>query len=291
MLAWAAEKPLRLAVFQGHELENFFMTKIVEIYKQVFSMLQKNPTVLFLFLILGIFDAIALTILFFAPIPPVSYVLAPIIRTFWTDQFLHYPYNFLLLPKLFGHAHFLISTVIGVFISGLIIKKIEADTKGETISTLFAFGFVLKKYISLVVAWLISYGVFTVGLKGLLYLLPKNLLIQMAGGFVLALLIQSIFAFLLPSLIIVDQGFLRSFLEGLRCGLKNVGIMSAIFAVPMLLVFAASFAKLYTSLFVQIYPELVLWVLAGGIVITLVVDILITSSATLMFLKVRNKKS
>ncbi len=107
----------------------------------------------------------------------------------------------------------------------------------------------------------------------------------------MGLLIQSIFAFLLPSLIIVNQGFFYSFLEGLRCGLKNVGIMSALFAVPMLLVFAASFAKLYTPLFVQIYPELVLWVLAGGIVITLIVDILITSSATLVFLKGRNEKS
>lgn len=268
----------------------FFMTKIVEIYKQVFLMLQKNPTVLFLFLILGIFDGVALTILSFAPIPPVSHLLAPIIRTFWSDQYLHYPSNFLLLPKLFGHAHFLISTIFGVFISGMIIKKIEADNQGQKISTLSAAGYVFKKYISLVVVWLISYGAFTLSLKGSLYILPPNVTIQLVSSFILSLMVQSVVAFLIPSLIIVNRNFFYAFWNGLKMGLQNIALMGAIFFIPMFLAFGLSFAKLYTPFFVRVYPEAVLWVLAGGIVIMLIVDVLVTSSATLVLLKVRNEK-
>src|SRR3989338_1102249 len=143
----------------------FFWPQVVEIYKQVFSVLRKNPKILFLFFVIGVLDFVALALLFLAPSPPVSYVLAPIIRTFWGNHFLHYPDNFLLLPKLFGHAHFLISTVIGVFITGLVIKQIEGEYTGEKSSTISSIQLVLKKYISLVIAWLISYGVYVASLR------------------------------------------------------------------------------------------------------------------------------
>ncbi len=266
------------------------MTKIVEIYKQVFQVLRKNPIIMILFLVLGVLDGIALTVLFFAPIPPVSYILAPVIRTFWTEQYLHYPYNFLLLPKLFGHVHFLISTVIGVFIGGLIIKKIEADQLGQNVSTLMAAGSIFKKYFSLVIAWLLMYGVFVVSLKGLLYILPKTFLIQLSGGFILGLLVQSILTFIFPVLVLVNGGFFRSIGTALRYGLRNIGMMSVVLAIPMLLALGLSVLKLYTPTFIKFYPELVLWVLAGGIVITLIVDMFITSASTLVFLKVRNDK-
>ncbi|MBI4358217.1 MAG: hypothetical protein HY584_02865 [Candidatus Omnitrophica bacterium] len=269
----------------------FFWSRIVEIYQQVFSVLRKNPTVLFLFIWIGIFDVLALVVLFSAPTPPFSYVLAPIIRTFWNDRFLHYPDNFLLLPKLFGHAHFVISTVFGVFISGLVIKKIEADAKGEQLSILSAAGKIFRYYFSLVIVWLISYAVFSFALKGIAWILPKNLWIQLGGAFILGVLIQSLVAFLIPAILIVEKGFLRALGEGFRVGIKNIALMSALILVPMLFAFLISFARLYTPLFVQIQPEIVLWVLACGIVISLLADIFVTCSAALLFLKVRERSS
>jgi hypothetical protein len=271
--------------------KSIFWSRIVEIYQQVFSMLKKNPTILFLFFTIGILDFIALIVLFLAPSAPVSYVLAPIIRTFWSDYFLHYPNNFLLLPKLFGHAHFLISTVVGVFITGLVVKQIEAEVTGQKISTVKAAAIVIRKYFSLVLVWLVSYGIFTLSLKGILPLLPSNIWIHLAGGFFLGLLIQSIFLFLIPALILVKQGFVKSLLEGFRFGIKNVLLTGALIAVPTFLALLVSFTKLFTPRLVRIQPEIVLWVLAGGIVISLFIDVLITSSATLLFLKGRTERS
>src|SRR3989338_2380469 len=260
----------------------FFWSRIVEIYRQVFSMLGKDPTILFLFITLGVLDFIALVVLFLAPSAPISYMLAPIIRTFWSDYFLHYPHNFLLLPKLFSHAHFLISTVVGVFITGLIVKKIEAEVTGQRLSTLAAAGVVARKYFSLVLVWLVTYAFFTLALKGILPLLPRNMWIHLAGGFLLSLFIQSVFVFLIPALILLEQGFFKGLWEGFRFGMKNILLTSVLIAVPMFLAVAVSFAKLYTSYFVRVRPEIVLWVIAGGVLISLLIDILITSSATLL---------
>ena len=273
------------------EKQTFFWSKVIKIYQQVFSVLRKNPMVFFLFLLIALLDLVALMVLYFAPSPPVLNVLGPVIRSFWGDSYLHYPNNFLLLPKLFSHAHFLISTIVGVFITGIIIKKIEAETLGQKVSTLSAAGRIFKRYFSLVAAWLLSYGIFVFALKGILPLLPKNLWLQVGSGFFLGLIIQSVLAFLLPALVLIENGFFKTLFLGFRFGVKNILLTGALIFVPMMLILILSVARLFTPLFVRIHPELVLWVLCAGIVVSLLVDICVTSSATLLFLKVRNEKS
>lgn len=269
----------------------FFMRQIVEIYQQVFSVLRKNPMIYLLFIWIGVLDLIALVLLFLAPSPPVSFILAPIIRTFWSDQYLHYPDNFLLLPKLFGHAHFLISTVIGVFITGLVIKQIEGEWSGKKSSIISTVQLVLKKYISLVLAWLISYGVYVAGLRILMTLLPPVFPVQLLASFLLGVAIQSILGFFLPALILLNQGFLRGLWEAMQFGLRNILLTSSIILVPVFLALCFSVAKLYTPFFVRFHPEIVLWVLAGGIVLSVLVDLWVTSSVTLIYLKARQGKS
>ena len=236
-------------------------------------------------------DLIALVLLFLAPSPPVSYLLAPIIRTFWSDQYLHYPDNFLLLPKLFGHAHFLISTVIGVFVTGLVIKQIEGDWSGDRPTAISSMQLVLKKYVALVVAWLISYGVYVASLRLLMAVLPPVFpAVQLLVNFLLGVAVQAILAFFLPVLIVLNQGFLRSFWEAIRFGARNILLTSALILLPIFLALCFSVAKLYTPFFVRVHPELVLWVLATGIVISVLVDLWVTSSVTLLYLKVRQEK-
>lgn len=267
------------------------MRQIVEIYQQVFSVLRKNPIIYFLFIWVGVLDLIALALLFLAPSPPVSYLIAPIIRTFWSDQYLHYPDNFLLLPKLFGHAHFLISTVVGVFITGLVIKQIEGEYTGEKSSTISSMQIVLKKYISLVIAWLISYGVYVAGLRLLMILLPPVFPVQLFASFLLGVVIQAVLAFFLPALIVLNQGFLRGLWEATRFGARNVLLTSAVILLPVFLALCFSVAKLYTPFFVRVHPEIVLWILAVGIILSVLVDLWVTSSVTLLYLKARQGKS
>ena len=269
---------------------NFFWTKSVEVYQQTFSVLKINPIIWIPFLLIGVLDFLALAVLFFAPSPPFSYILGPIIERLWSWRYLHYPDNFLLLPKLFHHAHVAIVSIAGVFVTGLAIKRIELEATGGARQNTFSLAsFVAKHYFSLVAAWVISYAVFTFALKLVFLWLPRIGLIQILGAFLFGLALQALFAFFLPAIILFEKGFLRGLWKGLVLGYRNFGTTVTILFLPMFVMIALSFIKSFNPYLVKWYPESVLWVLAIGIVVTLIVDILVTSATTILFLKVRNQ--
>lgn len=263
------------------------LKKYLELYHQTFTALKENPTICLLFILLGVLDLAALTVLFFSPSEPLSIVIAPIIRTFWGERFLHYPDNFLLLPKLYNHAHFLILSAVGIVITGIAIKKIEAYTKGDSLSTASATLPVLQRYFSILLAWLFSYGSFTFLLKHALRRLPPDLWFQLAAGFLIGLLLQSFFAFLLPVVVLANERFLKNFRQGILLGAKHILFTSTVLLLPMALVVGISYLKALSPVFVRTYPEGVIWILAGGIIVSMLVDLFVTSSTTLLFLKVR----
>lgn len=266
---------------------DFFWPKFVEVYQQAFFVLIKDPTIWIPFVFLGVLDFIALVFLFLAPSPPVSYVVAPIVRTFWSSRFLHYPENFLLLTKLQTHAHFLTATVFGVFVTGMAIKKIEVGLKQESgISTLQTSQEVFKRYISLVIAWLASFFFFKFLFNFLNPLLTINLWIQLGVGYFVAVIVQALLSFIIPSVLLREGGFFKSIWAGIVFGFKNLGITSALMVAPLLIVTLVSFAKGLAPILINYYePDSVLWILAGGIVLTVIADIWVTSVTAVLFLR------
>lgn len=266
-----------------------FGAKIVEIYQQTISLLSENPTILFLFLMIALMDALALTVLYFAPSKPFSILLAPIIRAFWSEAFLHYPKNFILLPKLFNHAHFVILTFVGIVITGIVVKKIEAHLQGGRVTTVSAAGPVMKRYFSLLVAWLLTYFSFWIAIKLIMPILPRSLPVQLTAGFGIALILQSLFVFLIPAIMIQGRGLLPDLVQGLLFGLINLPKTALLIAVPVVLVIGVSYFKSMAPVFVESYPEAVLWILGVSIGITMMVDMLITSATTILYVKARNQ--
>ncbi len=266
--------------------DDFFWPKFVEVYQQSFSVLIKDPTIWIPFIFIGVLDFVALALLFLAPSPPVSYVVAPIIRTFWSSRFLHYPENFLLLPKLQAHAHFLIATIFGVFVTGMAIKKIEAALKGDArLSTSTAIREVFGRYISLVVVWLFAYFLFKILFNFLNPILTMSLWVQLGAGYVVAVIVQALLGFIIPSVMLREGGFFKSVWEGVVFGFKNLGIASALMVAPLLAVTAVSFAKGLSPILVNYYePDSVLWILVVGIILTVIADILVTSVTAVLYL-------
>ncbi len=282
-------RPSTLGV-SAQGVRSFFWPRVVDIYRQVFEMLKKDPTLLILFALISLFDFVALLILFLAPIAPVSYILAPIIRTFWSDHYLHYPQNFILLPKLFNHAHFLIVATFGILVNALVVKKVENQViSGGKLPTLIAAGPVFKKYGVLLTAWLLVYFLFTTSLKVVFKVLPKILWLHLGVMFVMTLLGQAAAFFLLPSLLLSGKGFFGGLGEGLKMGLRNLALTSAITALPISTVVLLSFLRIFTPVYIQFYPELVLWILVVGSVAMALADLFLSASATVLYLESRNR--
>lgn len=270
---------------------NFFCLKIVDIYEQVFLLLKKDPTLGILFFAIAVLDLVALGILFLAPVEPVSYVLAPIIRTFYDDAYLHYPQNFLLLPKLFTRSHFFIVATLGILVNGLVIKKIERRlSSGRKLSSLSALSTVVKKYIPLLLSWLLTYFIFAIMSRFILQAAPKIIWLQWGITFTLALLIQSLAAFFFPVFLLTEKKFFKGILEGLRYAARNLAVTSAVISFPIFLVILHAFLKIFTPYYIRFYPELTLWVLAGGSILMAFVDLFVTSATTLLYLEGRNQR-
>ncbi len=203
---------------------------------------------------------------------------------------MHYPDNFLLLPKLFNHAHFVILTVYGIVASGIVIKKIEGLQGGEKIPTFSAAGSVLKKYFSILIAWLLSYGVCVFTIEKLLGLFKASMVIQFSLALALSIVMQALFAFLFPALLIQPRGFWKDLGSGLSFAAKNIFFTSLLVALPVTLVVVLSFVKAFSAFFVRVSPDSVFWILLGGIVVTWIVDAMVTVSTTLFYVKARTQK-
>ena len=69
-----------------------------------FQTFKTNPAVYLPFLIFALIELTALIVLFLAPRSPANVLLGPPIRRLYGEQFLHYPYDLTLLPKLYYYA-------------------------------------------------------------------------------------------------------------------------------------------------------------------------------------------
>ncbi len=86
-----------------------------------FRIIRSHPSVVLPFLCLAVLETLWLSMCYYAPRPPVSLVLAPPIKAFMGEQFLHYPLNFLTLPRLIFIGRVLIYLSFGLISFGMTI--------------------------------------------------------------------------------------------------------------------------------------------------------------------------
>ena len=113
-----------------HTKKDEAMKTLKKIAGKLSRLIKKYPNVIIPFAVMGVLDFITLYILYLAPQRPVSIALAPPIRAFWGEQFLHYPMNILLLPKLYNYAHMVLLATVGIVTTGAAIGMIHEASFG-----------------------------------------------------------------------------------------------------------------------------------------------------------------
>ena len=126
------------------------------------GILLKNPVVFLPFLILMILELIWLGMSYFAPRPPVSIVFAPIIRAFMGEQFLHYPLNFLTLPRLVFAGRILNYFGFGLIAYAMSVLIMSGIHKKAPVRILGVLNHSLRRYPALLMTAIV-YGVCVYG--------------------------------------------------------------------------------------------------------------------------------
>jgi len=272
-------------------------------FKESWLALKNNRVVFIPFLIFAIVDLISLFVLFLAPRMPLRLALGPIIRTIWSETFLHYPANFILLQKLSFLSRLALSVLIGSLLTGMAVSIIQSLFYKRAIELKKSFLSALKIYFSLFLVTLIVTGLFYFMGKFMSFALAKyfsrhaRLLfigvrmwfgpISMVLNFLIALFIQALFIYAIPLLIIEKMKFKKAIVKSFALFGKLFIPTILLIGLPMLLYIPIIVMEYNTVFLIEKFiPEIILAILIIGIIInSLIIDPLITAGTTLLYLK------
>ncbi len=264
-------------------------SKQQSLHFETLAAIAKQPIIPALFILLALFQAAALTVVFLSHSEPFLSILGPIIRRFWGERFLHYPENFLLLPKLFGHAEMVVLTLAGLLATGIVIQLLAGGRAGNSrVTAVSAFTVTLKKYFGMAFLWLGLFFVLRTASRSILPHLPALLPAHFAGLVAVFLMTQTLTAFLFPSILLSGKNYWKSLGEGILLSLKNFPQLLVVLFIPVVVSVAVSFLRSLSPSLSHDNPDFVLVILYVSILVSTAVDLYITSATAIFYLKVRN---
>jgi len=284
------------------------MSIIKKSYSLTFDALKKHRALLLPFVIFIAFELAALLFFYLIPRMPLRPIFGPPIRTFWSERFLHYPLNFLLLIKLASLSRMFLSVLIGSLTTAMAVFIVFDIHNKKAINVKSSFMGSLKKYAALFAIVFIFTALFyflaklvTVGLLKYFIAGHTKLLFLKAGlwlgpiltvlNFIIAILIQGAFIYAIPILLIEKQRLIPAIAKSFVL-FKNLFLPTVILiGLPMLLYVPILVLGSNAGFLIdKVFPEFVLLVLIlGAIVSSLIIDPLVVVSTTFLYLTKRGK--
>ncbi|MGE5307660.1 MAG: hypothetical protein ACM3OC_01085 [Deltaproteobacteria bacterium] len=273
-------------------------------YRFAPAALRRQPRIIVPFSIFVFAELLCLSLLYLAPRPPLSAILAPPIRAFWGDMYLHYPNNFLLLPQLASWSRTVLYVVIGSFLNGmavLMVGRVYAGVReheGVAASTLRRYGALFGVSL-LLTALYVGLVKLSNGYLSSYFLVHERLLLLPPGiwmgpvvfvfDLLLGIITQSLFVYAAPGIMLEDRSFFSSITRSFALFAQWPLVSIMLVAVPVALYVPLMVLQYKTPFFVQNNPESVLLIAAAGsLVNSLIVDLLVTVSVTYFYLKVND---
>lgn len=279
-----------------------------EVFAHGFNLFKKNPAVLYPFLIFLATETILLIFLYVIPRAPLVGIFGPLVSTFWGERFLHYPYNFILLPKLASLSRMMLSVLVGSFMTGIAVfivydvynkkharfKTSLAAASKKYIELFFlVFVFTLFFYITMKAVAVNLDRYFIAGHKQLLFLGPGlwTGLILAIINFLLAVFIQAAFTYAIPILLIEKRGIFRSISLSFVTFKKLFIPTLILVGLPMLIYEPVALLNSRTAFLMhRFFPEFILFVVfLGSAISSLIIDPIITVCTTLLYLSNKEK--
>jgi|GEM_PF-659283 len=273
------------------------------IWKPVTSLLMSEPRVLIPFCLLAVIEIFALWFLSCSPHFPINVIMAPPIKSIWGPTYLHYPYIYELLPRMFYYAKIVIGVMIGALTSGMAVLMVYYYKKSRRIDLKEIFFAVLKRYVSLFILAIILFTCVHFVMKEpsvllLKYFFAKHAKLLFLGPkfwfgiflpvlqFVMAVVLQALFVYAIPYIVIKEKKFIPALVLGVGLFFKKFLKTFVAVLVPMFLYIPVTIIRANMSLIAGMFnPEAIVVVLLIGIVVgTVIVDALVTLATTLIFI-------
>ncbi|MBD3245996.1 MAG: hypothetical protein GF333_03200 [Candidatus Omnitrophica bacterium] len=264
------------------------MKTAIHIWKDSWQLLQRHLKVIVPFGVTALAGVLALWILYLAPQKPVSYLLAPPIRKFLGEKFLHYPYHLFILPKLFYYAERVIIAVVGVLMTGTAIGMIKETFEGKRPRIMRNFTYALRRFFALFVILAVMMGAAILTSEAVKAVFAQRNFATALLMYLAALIPQALFIYALPAIILGRQNVIRAFHEGIKLfGRRSLTTILFIVVPALVYVPVLALNQIGRNLIVNIAPEVILVMIGLGIIASLIIEIWTILAPTVLYLKTK----
>ncbi|OGX38588.1 MAG: hypothetical protein A3C36_05790 [Omnitrophica WOR_2 bacterium RIFCSPHIGHO2_02_FULL_52_10] len=261
-----------------------------------------NPAILVPFITLAFIQLLVLEVLYFSPQYPLSVFFNPIVHTLWGEEYVHYPNNFLVLPKLFQSVQVFIYVFVSSYLISIAVEIIAAINKDGKCSFAAASRDAVHQYVHIFVAALIAFCTF-LGLFKLYNLLmlkvlnfsavdgayfaAKSIILQ---GTPIAILIigaftTALYAFVFPVIMIGKKRIITALIQNFRHLWGSFWHVFLIILVPTLFYLPVLILRHNISGIASVtVPEVRVVALVIGIIVTMFIDATIYTAITTFYL-------
>jgi len=257
------------------------------VVRRLYQLVRRYPIIVAPFIGVAVFEGLVLAVWFLAPRPPLSMALAPIIRAFWGEQFLHYPTNFLLLPKIFEYSRNVLTFITGILFSGIALSMLLQASQGQQPEWFLGIGRVARRYFRLVIIWGVVFGLSAACGKALSHYAGffPSLRWFLAAEFAATVAVQLLFVFAFPAIVIENRKTFMSLIRSLALVRLYPLTSFLIVFIPSLFVLPVIYVQLHLpALMRTVAPEAALWALCLRIVLVTVVDCAVTLAAGMLLI-------
>lgn len=274
----------------------------VTILKQAVNTFFTDPLILAPFITIAFIQLLILELLYFAPRWPLSVFFGPVIERLWGEFYLHYPFNLIILPKMFQYAQIPIYIFVSSFFIGVAITIIGALNAGKETSLKAAAKSTLGQYVHIFIAGLISfvcfYGLYNVyGLlvrraylirsaQGPLYIL-KQVVLEGAPYFnlILGALITTVFAFVLPIIVLERAKVFTAIVESFKAVFQSFFLIFFVVLIPTLFYVPVLLLRNNTAILAEsTSPGIRFFVLIFSVLVMVLIDATVYTAVTTHYL-------
>ncbi|MCK5014298.1 MAG: hypothetical protein KAS66_10800 [Candidatus Omnitrophica bacterium] len=276
--------------------------ELVGLLRGAINTFTTHPIILVPFVTIAFVQVFVLEILYFVPRFPLSDFFNPIIRTLWGEEFIHYPSNFIILPKLFQYAQIPLYIFVSSFFIAVAIAIIAAINDGRKVRFLSACRDVFSQYVHIFVGALISFCMFyglhkVYGLmivralaisstEGIFFII-KTVVIKGAPHFnlLIGVFVTTVFAFVFPLIAIEKKkifpaiGLNFKHLWGSFWFVAVLVFLPTVFYLPVLLLRGNIGGIAQTT-----FPEARVLVIIVSILVTVFIDATVYTAITMYYL-------
>jgi|CXWL01.1.fsa_nt_gi hypothetical protein len=265
----------------------------------------QNPVILFPTASLAFIQLFILEILYFSPQYPLAYFFGPLIRSVWSEEYLHYPQNLMLLPKIFYYAQIIIYLLIGSMLLALSSKIVAILNEHPKVNIKVAFAETMRLYVHIFCASLISYILFQVFANSYAHLVEIIIKLKPFGKtmsfwdktllwtvpyfqFLSGILASTLIVYVIPIIVHEKKKIFSALIENFKILLHTFPTTLLIVGLPTLLYLPIlALRNNIPFLMDTLGPEVQIIVIIIGLFVTMGIDLMIIVSATTLYLFVK----